>query len=219
MKVNNGKSKNFSYKILTLGDQFVGKTSLIERYVNNSFRSNYLLTIGMDKRNKRLDINGNDIDIFITDTAGEERFRAITKMFYKQADGILVGFSLTEKNSLESVNYWIEQIQANCSKEYPVSLVLVGNKCDDKDNIQVGKKEIDELKQKYGLEYFETSAKENINVKEVFEYLTKLVIKSRGNLKDLGYKNDVNFEEIIIKEKENQKIEEYKKIPKKKKFC
>ena len=65
---------NLSYKFLILGDQMVGKTSVIERYVNNSFKGNYLTTIGMDKKFKRLEINNTDVDVFITYTAGEERF-------------------------------------------------------------------------------------------------------------------------------------------------
>ena len=124
---------NLSYKFLVLGDQMVGKTSVLERYINRTFKTNYLLTIGMDKRFKRLEVNNTDVDIFITDTAGQERFRSLTKMFYKGADGILVGFSLTEAKTLESVNYWINEINQNCSKEYPISLVLFGNKCDDKE--------------------------------------------------------------------------------------
>ena len=142
---------NLSYKFLVLGDQMVGKTSVLERYINRTFKTNYLLTIGMDKRFKRLEVNNTDVDIFITDTAGQERFRSLTKMFYKGADGILVGFSLTEAKTLESVNYWINEINQNCSKEYPISLVLFGNKCDDKENIDVKQEAIDEITNKYNL--------------------------------------------------------------------
>ena len=210
---------NLSYKFLVLGDQMVGKTSVLERYINRTFKANYLMTIGMDKRFKRLEINNTDVDIFITDTAGQERFRSLTKMFYKGADGILVGFSLTEKESLKSVEYWINEINQNCSKEYPISLVLFGNKCDDKENIQVEPNEIEEIKNKYNLTYFETSAKDNINVQNVFEYLTKLTIIKKGDLPKIGLKEGASFDDIIIQEKENQKLEVKKTKPKKKKLC
>ena len=210
---------NLSYKFLVLGDQMVGKTSVLERYVNNTFKANYLTTIGMDKRFKRLEINNTDVDVFITDTAGEERFRSLTKMFYKGADGIFVGFSLLDPKTLESINYWIQQINENCSKEYPISLVLFGNKCDDKENIKVKKEEIDAIKNKYDLTYFETSAKDNINIQNLFEYLIKTTIKKRGNLKNIGLPEDASLDDIKITIKENQKLETKVQRPKKKKFC
>ena len=210
---------NLSYKFLVLGDQMVGKTSILERYINNTFKSDYLLTIGVDKRLKRLEINNTDVDIFITDTAGQERFRSLTKQFYKGADGIIVGFSLTDSKTLQSISYWISEINQNCSKDFPISLVLFGNKCDDKDNIEVKPEEIDEIKNKYNLTYFETSAKDNINIKNVFEYLTKITIIKKKDLKNVGLNEKASIDDIINKEKENQKLEIKPFRPKKKKCC
>ena len=130
-------SKSIQFKFLVLGEGKIGKTSLIERYINKTFKSNYIATIGMDIRRKRLEINNKEVDISITDTAGQERFRSITKMFYKGADGILVGFDLTDRNTFEQVNYWISQIEENSSKDYPISLVLFRNKCDNVEDIKV----------------------------------------------------------------------------------
>ena len=137
-------------------------------------------------------------------------------MFYKGADGILVGSDLTEPETLSQVNYWIEQIETNRSKEYPVSLVLFGNKCDDKENIKVKEDDIQKMKEKYKFTYFETSAKDGTNVQTIFEYLTKLVLKSRGFLGKVGLPDNTPVDEINVSEKEDQKIE-FKKIPKKKK--
>ena len=219
LKQKDSFSGNLTYKFLVLGDQMVGKTSVLERYINRTFKSNYLLTIGMDKRFKRLEVNNVDVDIHITDTAGQERFRSLTKMFYKGADGILIGFSLTDSKSLNSINYWINEINENCSKDYPISLVLFGNKCDDKDNYQVSQEEIDKIVNEFKLPYFETSAKDNINITNIFEYLTKLTIQKKGNLKNIGLPERAPLDQIIIKEKENQKLEVIQKKPKKKKFC
>jgi small GTP-binding protein len=200
------KDLSLSYKFLMLGDPMVGKTSIIERYINKSFKTDYITTIGMDKRFKKMKINNVNVDISITDTAGQERFRSITKMYYKGADGILVGFSLTEKKSLENISFWIDQINQNCSKEYPISLVLFGNKCDDKNNIQVTQDEIDKIKNKYNLQYFETSAKEDINIKEVFEYLTKATIMQRGHFKNIGLNKEASIDKIILEEREEQNV-------------
>ena len=169
----NKQGRTFQFKFLILGESSVGKTSIIEKYVNNTFNENYLVTIGMDIRYKRIEINNCDINIVINDTAGQERFRSMTKMVYKGADGILLGFDLTNKDTFNKVNYWIGQIEDNKNKDYPISLVLFGNKCDKKEQIVVNDDDIESLKRQYNLEFFATSAKDGTNVQEAFEYLIK----------------------------------------------
>ena len=209
-------SKSIQFKFLVLGEGKIGKTSLIERYINKTFKSNYIATIGMDIRRKRLEINNKEVDISITDTAGQERFRSITKMFYKGADGILVGFDLTDRNTFEQVNYWISQIEENSSKDYPISLVLFGNKCDNVENIKVSEEDIEQLKDKYKLTFYKTSAKDGTNVQNAFQHLTKITLKTRGLLSKIGLPENTIIEDIIITEKENQKLE-FKPTPKRKK--
>ena len=220
--MNDDKSHNsthLTYKFLVLGDQMVGKTSIIERYISDKFRANYLTTIGMDRKYKRLIVNNSDIDVFITDTAGEERFRSLAKSFYKNTDGIFVGFSLTDKDSFNSVEFWIEQIKENCNELNKISLVLFGNKCDEL-NINVNPEEINALKEKHNLEYFKTSAKEDINVQNLFEYLLKKTIIKKGDLQKIGLKKNSTIKDIIIKIKENQRLEPIKLTkPKRNKCC
>ena len=200
------KGNALQIKILLLGESAIGKTCLIERYVNNSFKGNYLITIGMDIRIKKLEINNYDINVTINDTAGQERFRSITKMVYKGADGILVGFDLTDIDSFNQVNYWIDQIEANKSKDYPISLILFGNKCDIKENIAVKDTDIESLKNKYNLEFFATSAKNGTNVQNAFEFLIKKILKTRKFLEKIGLSPGISFDDIIIKEKEKENL-------------
>ena len=195
------KDKAQRIKFLVLGESTIGKSCLIERYINNTFKENYIATIGMDIRQKRLDINNIDVFLTINDTAGQERFRSLTKMVYKNTDGILVGFDLTKPKTLEQVEFWINQIESNKTKDSSVSLVLFGNKCDMKEEIQVKEEDIEKIKEKYNLRYYETSAKDGTNVQNIFEYLAKIVLKSRGFLEN------VNIDEIKVEEKELQKIE------------
>ena len=202
------KDKAQRIKFLVLGESTIGKSCLIERYINNTFKENYIATIGMDIRQKRLDINNIDVFLTINDTAGQERFRSLTKMVYKNTDGILVGFDLTKPKTLEQVEFWINQIESNKTKDSSISLVLFGNKCDMKEEIQVKEEDIEKIKEKYNLRYYETSAKDGTNVQNIFEYLAKIVLKSRGFLEN------VNIDEIKVEEKEFQKIE--KKKPNKK---
>lgn len=224
IKIKDDASKrSFNFKFLILGDSQIGKTSILERYVNDSFKENYLVTVGVDKRFKYVKANGFDIDITLTDTAGQERFRSLSKMSYKNADGILVGFALNAPDTLESVSYWIDQINNNTSKGGNVSLVLFGNKCDDEKNIAIKKEKIDEISSKYGLKYFETSAKLDINIKNIFEYLVKETIVKKGLLTQIGLNENSNTNDIEIVEKEIQRprydSKQYNKKKKKKKFC
>ena len=195
------KDKAQRIKFLVLGESTIGKSCLIERYINNTFKENYIATIGMDIRQKRLDINNIDVFLTINDTAGQERFRSLTKMVYKNTDGILVGFDLTKPKTLEQVEFWINQIESNKTKDSSISLVLFGNKCDMKEEIQVKEEDIEKIKEKYNLRYYETSAKDGTNVQNIFEYLAKIVLKSRGFLEN------VNIDEINVEEKELPKIE------------
>ena len=212
----NKQGRTFQFKFLILGESSVGKTSIIEKYVNNTFNENYLVTIGMDIRYKRIEINNCDINIVINDTAGQERFRSMTKMVYKGADGILLGFDLTNKDTFDKVNYWIGQIEENKNKDYLVSLVLFGNKCDKKEQIVVNDDDIASMKRQYNLEFFATSAKDGTNVQEAFEYLIKKTIKDQGLFGKIGLSPNISFDDIVIKVKEDQKIEA-KHVPKKKK--
>ena len=212
----NKQGRTFQFKFLILGESSVGKTSIIEKYVNNTFNENYLVTIGMDIRYKRIEINNCDINIVINDTAGQERFRSMTKMVYKGADGILLGFDLTNKDTFNKVNYWIGQIEDNKNKDYPISLVLFGNKCDKKEQIVVNDDDIESLKRQYNLEFFATSAKDGTNVQEAFEYLIKKTLKAKGLLGKIGLSPDIPFDDIAIKVKEDQKLGA-KSVPKKKK--
>ena len=214
----NSEYSNMSFKLLVLGDSRIGKTSILERYVNRTFKENYLVTIGVDIRIKRLKVNDKNLDVYITDTAGEERFRSISRMSYKGADGILIGFALNDEKTLESVNYWIEQIYENKGKDSNVSLVLFGNKCDDKGHL-IPEEEIQKINAEYKLKYFSTSAKDNINIQELFEYLIKDTIMKKGLLNNIN-----SMDDIIITEREKDKIENIKKVKinkpqKKKSFC
>ena len=197
---------SISIRFLLLGDSRIGKTSILERYVNRIFQENYLVTIGMDIRIKRLKINNINLDVCISDTAGEERFRSLSKMLYKSADGILIGFALNDHKSLESVNYWIEQIEEKRIKNNKLEMcsVLFGNKCDDKEHIEVNNEEIEKIKSNYTIEYFETSAKENINVQELFEYLIKITIIKKGLLKHFNLQENTSIDDIIIVEREKE---------------
>ena len=185
---NKSKEKNsdkkddiaeYSFKILTIGDMCVGKTSIMRRYVENIFSSQYLSTIGIDYLIKSIKIDDKKIKLKVYDTAGQERYRNITTHAFKEADGIALIFDITNESSFNQITDWMEQIQTNTNKD-EISLVLIGNKNDLK-NERVIMKEIGEEKAKViNIKYFETSAVTGEGINEAFEYLAKLILKKKN---------------------------------------
>jgi small GTP-binding protein len=115
------------------------------------------------------------IKLQIWDTAGQERFRTITKTYYKGAHGIILTYDVTDNNSFKNIRNWIKQIEANAQTN--VCKVLVGNKCDKPDRV-VSEEDGRKLAEDYKMNFFETSAKTNQNVNEVFNFLTEEILKN-----------------------------------------
>ena len=163
------------YKVLLLGDSSVGKTCFLLRYCDKTFQEAHLSTIGLDYRLKTMTLkSGKNIKLQIWDTAGQDRFRAITKNYYKGANGIILIYDVTNLQSYENVKNWINQIKDEANPN--VIIYLAGNKVDVKDEDRVvktvdGKKIADE----YNLKFYETSAKSGINVNLIFEELVENV--------------------------------------------
>ena len=119
----------FQIKLLTLGETGVGKTSIILRYTDNSFLNSQLYTIGIDCKIKKIKIDNKYINVLIWDTAGQERFRNITSHYYNNADGILLVYDISNRESFENLNYWLNEINEKADKN-KINLILVGNKSD-----------------------------------------------------------------------------------------
>ena len=185
------------YKILILGDSTVGKTCFLTRYTDNTFQEEYLASIGMDYKIKSYEKeDGNSIKLYIWDTAGQDRFRSITRNYYKGADGIILIYDITKKDTFENVRNWINNIKDEAPDR--VVLILVGNKVDDERNRVVPKSEGEEIAKEFNLPFFECSAKSDINVTPVFDTLIKKII------------------EVNPKNREGQKLNQNKKAEKKK---
>jgi small GTP-binding protein len=162
------KIKRNAIKIAMLGDSMVGKTAICNTFMNIEFNDNNLSTIGMEKLESQMTLNnGEEIKLIIWDTAGQERFRSIALKSIKTAQGVVIVFDLTQKKSFLNVVNWLKEINEKLNN---VCIVLFGNKCDiDEDKWEVSKDEVMKFVEKNGLTYFETSAKEDINIKEGFK--------------------------------------------------
>ena len=171
------------FKLLIIGESGVGKTCLLLRFTDDSFTANHLTTIGIDFKIKIINLENKLIKLQIWDTAGQERFRTITKTYYKGAHGIILTYDVTDQNSFKNIRNWIKQIEANAQTS--VKKVLVGNKCDKPDRV-VTEEEGKKLADDYNMSFFETSAKTNQNVTEVFTYLTKEILSSNADKQEGG---------------------------------
>ena len=166
--MTSGNMVNFDYllKYIIIGDAAVGKSNLLLRYVHGQFKPEYQLTIGVEFGAKNIEIASKIFRIQIWDTAGQENFRSITRAYYKNSVCALVVYDISSRDSFNNVTSWIE----DCKNQSPktIFMVLVGNKCDLEDKRQVSYEEGKELADKNELLFFESSAKDGINVEEIF---------------------------------------------------
>jgi small GTP-binding protein len=180
----NDQKEDYVLKILTIGESGVGKTCLLLRYTEDRFVKNHLTTIGIDYKAKNIEINQKNVKLKIWDTAGQERFRNITQQYYKSADGILMVFDLTDKESFEKVKEWMKQIKDHNHNDKMV-VVLVGNKCDSENRIVTNQEAESLAKELFTTRYQETSALQNINIDNTFGYLAEQIISKKEKKESL----------------------------------
>ena len=177
------EKNNPSISIIFIGDSKVGKTSTIHRYSEKQF-SNHISTIGIDKvitHMKIKDKKNNNIDLTVKliDTAGQEKYRMLTTNYYKYADGIILMFDVTDKQTFDSISIWNNEIQNKSKKD--INVLIVGNKIDLKDNRFMSKKEIEKKLSLNNFKYEEISAKDNENIDRMIENFAKIVYLSKKN--------------------------------------
>lgn len=164
------------FKLLIIGDSGVGKSSLLLRFSDNTFSGTYITTIGVDFKIRTIDVNGEKVKLQIWDTAGQERFRTITSTYYRGTHGVLVVYDVCSGESFANVKRWLHEIDQNCDV---VNRILVGNKDDDADRKVVVTSDAQRFAEQMGIQLYETSAKDNKNVEEMFVAITKLVLSTK----------------------------------------
>ena len=194
------------FKILLLGDSGVGKSSIIIRYIENNFSNNLMNSIGVDFKLKNIEVDSKKIKLQIWDTAGQERFKTITTSYYKGAHAILVVFDITDRDSFDHIRNWMADID-KFAKE-GVLRILVGNKCDLTNNRQVSTEEAKEIANKYGIKYIETSAKDTINIDDLFISTAKYLLSKQtgGTGVGKGAQNGKNGIDLMNTNNNNNQI-------------
>ncbi|EJW88503.1 Rab21 protein [Wuchereria bancrofti] len=179
-------SSLFNFKIVLLGEGAVGKTSLMLRYVENKFSPQHVSTLQASFLSKKLHVDGQAVVLNIWDTAGQEKFHALGPIYYRDSHGALLIYDVTDTNSFEKapVKMWVKELKRMLGDD--VYLVIIGNKVDLERNRNVDTDEAIGYAKSIGAEHFETSAKDNIGVTQVFDYLVKGLVERAQHSKFQG---------------------------------
>lgn len=165
-------------KLLLIGDSGVGKSCLLLRFSDDSFTTSFITTIGIDFKIRTVEIDGERVKLQIWDTAGQERFRTITTAYYRGAMGILLVYDVTDETSFNNIRNWMRNIEQHASQS--VSKILIGNKCDMEDKRVVPTSRGQALADEFGIPFFETSAKANVNVENSFFSIARAILLRQG---------------------------------------
>lgn len=164
---------DYLFKYLLLGDSGVGKSSLLLRFADNIFSDAFIATVGVNFKIRTVNIDDKTASLQIWDTAGKDRFKTMTSSFYRGAHGIMLVYDVTDMESFQHIETWIDEIKKYGGGDSP--MILVGNKSDMSTNRVVtytmGKKYAEAL----GILFMETSAKSSVNVETLFMSLTSEV--------------------------------------------
>ena len=183
------KDYDYLFKILILGDSFVGKTNILKRFIHNEFDSTTKETVGVEFDSKNYNFGEKTIKAQIWDTAGQERYRSVTKAYYKGAKGALLVYDISRRITFENIDNWIIDLRTNGDKD--ILIILIGNKSDLNSKREVNKDEAETKAEQYNIAFLETSAKNGDNIDKAFRELVEQVYNANKNSIE---KNDVKVE-------------------------
>ncbi|XP_052096276.1 ras-related protein Rab-43-like [Mytilus californianus] len=174
-------SFDFLFKIVLIGDAGVGKTCVVQRFKSGTYVEKHGSTIGVDFTMKTLKVDGKLVKLQIWDTAGQERFRTITQSYYRSANGVILAYDITRRESYEDLPRWLEDVKRYAGGS--IVQCLIGNKRDLENLREVNISEAKNFAQQHNMiDVIETSAKENTNVEQVFlEMATELKRRIGGD--------------------------------------
>ena len=182
------------YKLIFLGDQSVGKSCIMNRFMNDTFTEEYQATIGLDFQSKNVQIDNQDIHLLLYDTAGQEKFRSLIPMYTRDANIILLVYDITSKDSFLHIPEWLKDLTNIKMDE--VIFALVGNKNDLGDNRAVSIEEGQKFAQEHDFIFQETSAKTGDGFSELFykSLFEKIRTKFRpGGQQPASEVNEIKF--------------------------
>ena len=196
-------------QILIIGDSSVGKTSILTRYTNGIFKEEYLATVGFDNYSKVEIFNNKTINVKLWDTAGQERYKSLTISFFKNSEGVMVVYDITNTESFDSLKFWINSIKTNMeNKNIFIPVIIIGNKTDMEESREIMTEDAEKFAEDNKYKYFETSAKTGEGIDKAIRDLINQILNQSGNNDD---QKEYRKDSVKIKENTEEKSEKKKK--------
>jgi small GTP-binding protein len=192
---------DYTFKFIIVGDGGVGKSCLLLQFTDRRFEQLHDVTIGVEFGSKQLLIDDKNIKIQIWDTAGQEVFKSIVRSYFRGALGALLVFDITNYNSFHNIKSWLNDV--TLYSNFPISMILIGNKSDLESKRQVSKIEAQKFADDNNIQYIETCCKNGLNVDEAFINVAKKILNDVHNGKiDSSYVSMIK-KTITPKQKSN----------------
>ena len=197
------KEYDLLFKLILIGDSYVGKSNILLKYLKNQFNENSKTTIGVEFGTKNIIINNKRIKIQILDTAGQERYRSITSAYYKGAKGALIVYDITRKNTFDNIDKWITDLKLNGDKN--MCIIILGNKSDLIDKREINKNDGIKKAEMYKTAFLETSALNGDNISKAFDELIEQIVINNKNIFQDDNENEIDKGVNLNDEKNNNK--------------
>ena len=195
------KEYDLLFKLILIGDSYVGKSNILLKYLKNQFNENSKTTIGVEFGTKNIIINNKRIKIQIWDTAGQERYRSITSAYYKGAKGALIVYDITRKNTFDNIDKWITDLKLNGDKN--IYIIILGNKSDLIDKREINKNDGIKKAEMYKTAFLETSALNGDNISKAFDELIEQIVINNKNIFQDDNENEIDKGVNLNDEKNN----------------
>ena len=178
----NEENFDILYKIVIIGDSGVGKSNILSRYVRDEFSIDTKATVGVEFGSKILTLNNQQIKIQIWDTAGQEKYKSVSSIYYKGAKGALLVYDISRKETFNNINRWINEIKNNSDEN--INILLIGNKCDLEEARQISQEEAFQKAKEINAGFLEVSALQAVNIEKAFMYLIQQIHSKNYNKLD-----------------------------------
>ena len=172
-------------KLLIVGDSSVGKTNFIMRFINNEFNNSYMTTSGIDLKTKDIEVKNKKIKIQIWDTAGQVKYKAITRNLFLKVMGAIIIYDITNEKSYTNLKSWVELIREECGSH--MQIIIVGNKCDLDSERKINQDEVMNYAEEEKIEYIETSCKTGENVHKVVKTICEKILENNDLSTDMSF--------------------------------